>query len=122
MGAVKSALLLAVLGTVGFCIPQAAQERPTIEGTVIDHTGAPVPRVVVTVECRAKCASATTDRNGRYKLESASDALRIGKVYSVRFQANGFRTLKRKIRVFCCRNVHHVTLELGAAMFVGEVK
>ena len=82
--------LLAVLGG----LPATAWAQATIAGAVTDNTGGVIPGVTVEAASDAlieKVRTATTDGNGRYRIEN----LRPGD-YTVTFTLSGFSTLKRE--------------------------
>jgi hypothetical protein len=73
--------------------PTAAFAQAAIAGTVIDHTGAPTPGVVVDARSPSlieKTRTAITDGAGRYRIEN----LRPG-IYSVAFTFEGWSVYQR---------------------------
>jgi len=74
-------------------IPTAVLAQTAITGTVLDSSGASVPGVVVETtspELIEKVRTATTDEDGRYRIEN----LRPG-IYSVRFERTGMAGVLR---------------------------
>jgi hypothetical protein len=89
-------LLVRTLGVfaVLFVLPTAARAQVTLAGAVTDNTGAVLPGVTVEASSPAlieKVRTATTDGNGRYRIEN----LRPGE-YTLTFTLNGFATVKRE--------------------------
>src|SRR5689334_12918898 len=88
-----------LLGTFGLMaltclLPATVWAQATIAGAVTDNTGGVVPGVTVEASSDAlieKVRTATTDGNGRYRIEN----LRPGE-YTVTFTLSGFSTLKRE--------------------------
>src|SRR3954469_17699491 len=74
--------------------PASAWAQTTIAGVVTDNSGAVLPGVTVEAASPAlieKVRTATTDGNGRYRIESLQPGL-----YSVSFSLGGFSTVKRE--------------------------
>ena len=85
-------LIAAVLFTL--CLPAVAMAQATIAGEVRDTSGGVLPGVTVEATSPAlieKVRSATTDDNGRYRIED----LRPG-LYNVTFTLPGFATVRRE--------------------------
>jgi len=88
--------LLRTLGLLALLclLPATAWAQATIAGAVTDNTGGVIPGVTVEAASAAlieKVRTATTDGNGRYRIEN----LRPGE-YTVTFTLSGFSTLKRE--------------------------
>src|SRR5215218_2702904 len=84
--------LLAVL--LLLLAPTSAWAQATLAGVVTDNSGAVLPGVSVEAASPAlieKVRTATTDGNGRYRIESLQPGL-----YSVTFSLGGFATVKRE--------------------------
>src|SRR5215216_2502675 len=82
--------LLALL----FLSPTSAWAQAAIAGVVTDNSGAVLPGVSVEAASPAlieKVRTATTDGNGRYRIESLQPGL-----YTVTFSLGGFATVKRE--------------------------
>jgi hypothetical protein len=74
--------------------PVSAWAQATIAGVVTDNSGAVLPGVTVEAASPAlieKVRTATTDGNGRYRIESLQPGL-----YSVTFSLGGFSNVKRE--------------------------
>jgi hypothetical protein len=89
-------VLLRTLGVLALIclLPATLRAQATIAGAVTDNTGGVVPGVTVEASSDAlieKVRTATTDGNGRYRIEN----LRPGE-YTVTFTLSGFSTLKRE--------------------------
>src|SRR5262245_47885917 len=89
-------LLVRTLGVLALlCVfPAAARAQVTLAGAVTDTSGGVLPGVVVEATSPAlieKVRTATTDGNGRYRIEN----LRPGE-YTLTFTLTGFATVKRE--------------------------
>src|SRR4051812_31482812 len=89
-------VLLRTLGVLALLclLPAIAHAQATIAGAVTDNSGAVLPGVTVEAASPAlieKVRTATTDGNGRYRIEN----LRPGE-YTVTFSLAGFATVKRE--------------------------
>jgi hypothetical protein len=74
--------------------PVSAWAQATIAGVVTDNSGAVLPGVTVEAASPAlieKVRTATTDGNGRYRIESLQPG-----IYSVSFSLGGFATVRRE--------------------------
>lgn len=81
--------MAALFVSLAFCIPVQAQSTSSIEGQVIDQSGAVVPSVVISLLARAIGVerTAVTDEAGRYLFA----ALPVGD-YQLELKAKGFQT------------------------------
>src|SRR5689334_2512455 len=83
-----------VLVAIVTMVPATAWAQATIAGVVTDNSGAVLPGVTVEAASPAlieKVRTATTDANGRYRIES----LQPGN-YTVTFSLAGFSNVKRE--------------------------
>ncbi len=81
-----------ILGLL-FAMPALAQTTGRLRGLVVDHKGAPLPGVVLVVECPTLGVSgrgAVTDASGSFQLPG----LPSGRDYSVRASLPGFASLR----------------------------
>jgi hypothetical protein len=89
-------VLLRTLGLVAllFLAPTSAWAQSAIAGVVTDNSGAVLPGVTVEAASPAlieKVRTATTDGNGRYRIESLQPG-----IYTVTFSLGGFATVRRE--------------------------
>jgi len=96
-----------------------AQVRGSIEGTVTDDQGDPLPGVVVKAESPALLQPRyyTTDENGRYRLIE----LPPGKDYQLEFRMMGFQTVLRTGLEVLVNKISQVDIQLKEVAFEEQV-
>src|SRR5215472_2955609 len=101
----------------------AAQDiSGTIDGTILDPTGAPVPNAKVTVtntDRNQHVRTITTDATGTY----SAPFIPVGR-YNIKVEANGFRTANRSDIVLNVRDdlKINITLEVGQVTETVDVR
>src|SRR5215211_6124858 len=103
---VRTVGLLALL-----VMPASAWAQATIAGLVTDNSGAVLPGVTVEASSPAlieKVRTATTDGNGRYRIESLQPG-----TYTVSFTLTGFSIVKRENLIVSGSGVISVDIQMA---------